>query len=375
MNFAWGETFAGELISFSSATVEPGYYSGRFGAGQTFSIERVQVGGTPAYFQNGLQIGVTVQAEVAVIFSDQLAPESIPEGVHAAVLQDHLSNPQSQPAAVSFDYDAAQRRLLIRPAGVWLGNTVYDVALVPDLRSINGYSLNATTHIRFLTMADPHEQNRVTNALLVDPFGKVPLGSPGRSEALPSLDLSSEALSDYAVLLFSDQIEAPESIDRDVLDEADAKARVSGGPYRTPLHFIEISAYNPAGQKLTAMSRPAHLSVGVRGSDGWAARAPVPIRTSSLALWHLDQAHRLWVKIPESEVAGERNDGLDVDHAVGRGSSAKPRLEIDADVDIGQLRIVNSDTASVDNPGYGPGPFHDDTAPQRAAEARACATG
>lgn len=81
------------------------------------------------------------------------------------------------------------------------------------------------------------------------------------------------------------------------------------------------------------------------------------------------------VGIGESEVAGERNDGIDVDHAVGRGSNAAPRLEIDADVDVGQLRIVNSDTASVDNPGYGPGPFHEDTAPQRAAEAHACATG
>jgi phage shock protein PspC (stress-responsive transcriptional regulator) len=81
------------------------------------------------------------------------------------------------------------------------------------------------------------------------------------------------------------------------------------------------------------------------------------------------------VGIGESEVAGERNDGIDVDHAVGRGPTAVPRLVIDADVDVGQLRVVNSDTASVDDPGYGAGSFHEDTAPQRAAEARACATG
>jgi phage shock protein PspC (stress-responsive transcriptional regulator) len=74
----------------------------------------------------------------------------------------------------------------------------------------------------------------------------------------------------------------------------------------------------------------------------------------------------------ESEVAGDRNDGFDVDHNVGVGSTAVPRLEVDAKVDVGQLRIVNSDTASVDNPGYGPGPFHEDTAPLRAAEAKAC---
>jgi phage shock protein PspC (stress-responsive transcriptional regulator) len=75
----------------------------------------------------------------------------------------------------------------------------------------------------------------------------------------------------------------------------------------------------------------------------------------------------------ESEVAGERNDGVDVDHSVGVGSTATPRLELDADVDVGQLRVINSDTADVDTPGYGPGPFHEDTGPLRAAEARACA--
>jgi phage shock protein PspC (stress-responsive transcriptional regulator) len=77
----------------------------------------------------------------------------------------------------------------------------------------------------------------------------------------------------------------------------------------------------------------------------------------------------------ESEIVGELNDGFDVDHGAGSDSSAVPRLQIDAEVDVGQLRVINSDTASVDNPGYGPDPFHEDTAPLRAAEATACATG
>ena len=75
----------------------------------------------------------------------------------------------------------------------------------------------------------------------------------------------------------------------------------------------------------------------------------------------------------ETEVVGEQNSGIDVDQTVGAGATAVPRLRIDADVDTGQLRVINSDRASVDNPGYGPGPFHEDTAPLRAAEARACA--
>ena len=54
---------------------------------------------------------------------------------------------------------------------------------------------------------------------------------------------------------------------------------------------------------------------------------------------------------------------------------ATPRLEIDANVQLGQLRVINSDSASIENAGYGPGPLHEDAAPQRAAEARACGTG
>jgi phage shock protein PspC (stress-responsive transcriptional regulator) len=79
--------------------------------------------------------------------------------------------------------------------------------------------------------------------------------------------------------------------------------------------------------------------------------------------------------VGESEVAGEHNDGVDVNQSAGVGATATPRLELDASVDAGQLRVINSDTADVDTPGYGPGPFHQDTGPQRAAEARACGTG
>ena len=75
----------------------------------------------------------------------------------------------------------------------------------------------------------------------------------------------------------------------------------------------------------------------------------------------------------ESEVAGDLNDGVDVNHSVGSGATATPRLVLDSSVDMGQLRVINSDNADVNTPGYGPGPLHVDTAPLRAAEARACA--
>jgi phage shock protein PspC (stress-responsive transcriptional regulator) len=77
------------------------------------------------------------------------------------------------------------------------------------------------------------------------------------------------------------------------------------------------------------------------------------------------------VGVGESIVAGERNDGVDIDHTPGTGASAAPRLDIDADVEVGQLRVINSDTA---NAGAADDRIDEDTGPQRAAEASACGT-
>jgi phage shock protein PspC (stress-responsive transcriptional regulator) len=81
--------------------------------------------------------------------------------------------------------------------------------------------------------------------------------------------------------------------------------------------------------------------------------------------------------VGESQVAGERNEGIDVDHLAAEGSTAVPRLVLDATVDVGQLRVINSDTADADDPGYGHGyqDFDEDVAPLRTAETRACETG
>ena len=78
----------------------------------------------------------------------------------------------------------------------------------------------------------------------------------------------------------------------------------------------------------------------------------------------------------ESQLAGELNEGLDVDGAVEDGTSAVPRLEVDADQDFGQIRVINSNTATADDRGYGPPGVHEvDMEPLREANARACAAG
>jgi phage shock protein PspC (stress-responsive transcriptional regulator) len=127
------------------------------------------------------------------------------------------------------------------------------------------------------------------------------------------------------------------------------------------------------------------LVVDLRELD-WRANEVVELETSM-------GAGRTLVYVPErvcvvadtevgagdSVVAGERNEGFDVEQSVGAGSTATPRLELEADLDFGELRVVNSGTADfgdVEDLRFH-GPFDDDGRAEadelRQAEARACA--
>lgn len=110
--------------------------------------------------------------------------------------------------------------------------------------------------------------------------------------------------------------------------------------------------------------RVVHLSTSLGAGQ---SNVFVPKRVCVVATTHVGAG--------ESEVAGDLNDGVDVNHSVGAGARSMPRLVLDSRVDMGQLRVINSDSASIETAGYGPGPLHTDTAPLRAAEAKACAAG
>jgi hypothetical protein len=71
------------------------------------------------------------------------------------------------------------------------------------------------------------------------------------------------------------------------------------------------------------------------------------------------------------EVAGDEADGFDVESAPQAGTSATPRLVLDADLDLGYLEVVNDDEADIGD-GHR---FHGDrdTDAMQAAMAEACA--
>ena len=79
----------------------------------------------------------------------------------------------------------------------------------------------------------------------------------------------------------------------------------------------------------------------------------------------------------ELAVTGERNDGYDVDSNRNVGATSTPRLELDGEIDLGQLQVINDDEADLDKDfrHFGPGPrgYRLDEDEQRQAAAAACA--
>jgi phage shock protein PspC (stress-responsive transcriptional regulator) len=122
------------------------------------------------------------------------------------------------------------------------------------------------------------------------------------------------------------------------------------------------------------------LAVDLRGID-WSPERVLPVEVDVGAgqaviavpadVCVVADAH---ARAGDLQIAGQESSGFDADSAVGAGSRATPRVEIDADVDLGQVQVLNDDTADItDGRDYDRDHWRDDFDAMRAANQRACA--
>jgi hypothetical protein len=69
-------------------------------------------------------------------------------------------------------------------------------------------------------------------------------------------------------------------------------------------------------------------------------------------------------------ITDHETDGADVDNQQGVGSTATPRLELDGEVDVGEMLVINDDEVDLDEEGFR---HLDEDAGSETAEAQACA--
>jgi phage shock protein PspC (stress-responsive transcriptional regulator) len=154
---------------------------------------------------------------------------------------------------------------------------------------------------------------------------------------------------------------------------AAADLRFHGGVGERDYRPISLASIPSDGYELGV----GRLAVDLRGVD-WGKDRVVDLRTR-LGLGEMVVAVPSKVCVASTahagvgqvEVAGESASGVDVDNDQGSGSTATPRLRLDAHLDAGELRVVNSDDASIDDRHFGP--FAADDSALRDAESRACA--
>jgi hypothetical protein len=304
LDFSIGEPAAGFHMSSSSWSLASGYLAARLGAGQTLRVVGTQVGGAPYFYDRGLRLGATSQAVVQIDFSDQLDPASFAGGISVNVLQDHLGQSMNVTAPVNFNYDPTSSRLRLLPDPSWTGNTLYDVVLNVNLISQDGFSLETSTHLPFMTALDPRQENIVSSQF----NGNVAPVNSANSLAAGvnySLHLPQGSLSDFATILFSpDPVNSPLHADPAAIQDANRKAQSAGGSYQSPVTVGEIAAFNVHGEPIQRLSLPAQVSISFSQTNGLVAGPAAPVRAGTLSLWALDASHHLWVKLPDSSVNG-----------------------------------------------------------------------
>ncbi len=286
LTFACGEPGAGAVMSFSNYTLISGYYAGRFGNDLPFTLLSSQIGQPTdtQYFQGPLRVGVPFVSSVTFTLADQFDAATATKSVAVTEVRNHLGQPRSLPVPVTLVSDPIRHTITLQPrSGAWAGNTLYDVTLTQDLTSVDGYALDQIYHLQFATLLDPHQDNLVSVA-------------DSLSIYLPAESLSGSS----AILATQDPVHAPMRVDPSIIQEANAKAQATGGSYQVPISIQEIDAYASGGTLLSFLSRPASLTVNYGSTLSSSAR-PGLIRPDTLALYVLDEVHKLWVRIPASQ--------------------------------------------------------------------------
>lgn len=286
-----GEPLAGHRIGNRVYDLTSGYLAGYLGRGPGLRILRTQVGPT-SFYQDGIQVGVPLDATVEVVFSDQLSAATLASGIQVTRVLDHLGRLHPEPVSVELHYDPAETTVYLTGTRGWSGNSLYEITLTSELQSIDGFSPVETPPMRFVSAVDPQQDNVVLSPIT----GSLPLAlSDARIDPI-EMSIPAQALSDFALALISrDPVRSPLSINPEWIQEANQKARQTWGRYGEPIAIREINVLDLRGQRLGRLAKS--VSFGVRVGD---AAVPSGVRKSALAIWALDETHRLWVKLPES---------------------------------------------------------------------------
>lgn len=201
---------------------------------------------------------------VTAVRDAQLATVSIVQGIDVA-------------------YDELSRSAVISPSTAWTPGARLTVLVSSNVADVDQIQLAGGAAFEVEVARDPDAPN--VAAAPFDTGLKVDL-PPGAFDV------------PYSVFIGSSP-SGPE------IDAASAKLALALG--QNPLRVLEFEARSTSGGVLSSLFRkPVRLLVPYADADSDGIVDGTPFRSSSLSLWRLDEASRLWVRVPDSRVEAGR---------------------------------------------------------------------
>ncbi len=293
-----GEVASGHRSGNSRHELTSGYLGGYLGRGPGLRVLRTQVG-TPSFYQDGIQVGVPLNATLEVVFSDQLNPGTL-SGIQILRILDHLGQRDHTLTSTQFHYEPETATVYVTAQEGWSGNSLYEILITSELQSIDGFTVSESFPVRFMSAVDPHQNNRVMSPITAS----LTQALQGVGMDPIEIKIPAQALPDYSVALVSrNPLQQPLSIDPALIREANQKASQTWGRYGTPIAVREINLVDLQGRRWGALAKSVAFSM--RMEEG--ALPPESLaRKKALAIWALDEEHRLWVKLPESQLESDQ---------------------------------------------------------------------
>lgn len=236
----------------------------------------------------GLSYGIPPAAPVVVNFGAPISTASLVAATTVYLVYDRLGTKVSAPVAFELSYDSATGRAEFIPPGGWERGATYRVEIGTGTSSVAGSPIPARLSTRFQSVLDFSQENVVR--------------APANEEAM--VRIPPGALAGTGFVLFNlDPLRDPDRADVSHIQEASAKVVRDLGSGSAPVSVLELNAYDDSGIHVAAsFRRPLTLDMPFADAEGdGIVDGTFPgVRASSLGLWTLDEASRLWIRVPGS---------------------------------------------------------------------------
>jgi hypothetical protein len=238
-------------------------------------------------------------------FSKAMDPVAAGNAVSLTAKVDRLGNPMSSTVAVSMGWDPGNTLLTLTPGSPLSGNTVYELTVATSATDAGGKPMASSSTLRFVTMMDHAVRNVVTE------------GTGGAAVDVPAMALASDGYISGTAVPAGQAAAATQKL-----------VSNTGDALRTP-----VAAGSAALEVLDAFGAPQSFSAPVTVTLPYADAAPADgvvdgtqVRADTLAVYWLDEAHGLWVRLPSSVDAVTRTVSARAAHftafaVIGQASS------------------------------------------------------